>query len=414
MTTPDQARRRVAAGSRVVATPGCSTPETLLAALGRRSAEAAGITLSAGLLLGAQPFAEAVRAGHLAFRSWHVTGPGRGLVEDGLAAYVPMRNGDVPAWLAGTVDVLLLRISPPDNDGYTSFGPSGSFTRAALEDAALVVAEIDERLPRTRGETLMHTSQIDELVDADTPTCEYHSAPPSEAATRIAATVVELIPRRATVQLGVGAVPEAVTLMLGQADLGRLRMVGMGSDHTVRLFDTGTLSPDDVYPEAAVLGVELLGSRVLLDHAHDNPAMAVVSSSTCHNPLWLAGRARLVSINSAVQVDLSGQVAAEAVGGRTLAGIGGSADFFEGAHHSAGGLRVVALESQTAAGASKIVADLAPGTPVSIPRHSVDVVVTEHGVAPLAGRSLTERADALIAIAAPHHRQALEQARGRN
>ncbi len=414
VTRPAAALRRVGPGARVVATPACSTPETLLTHLGQRAVEVAGITLCAGLLLGEQPFAPAVRAGHLGLRSWHLSGPSRSLVADGLADYIPLRNGDVPAWLPGRIDVLLLRVSRPDSRGYASFGASGSYTRAALDAAGLVIAEVDDAMPRTWGETKVHVGEIDELVESDTPTCEYHSAPPTDAARQIAAQVVELLPLDPTVQLGLGAVPEAITELLGGAGLGALRMVGMGSDHIVSLFEGGALRRTDTYPEAALTAVELLGTRRLLDFVDDNPSVGVVSSATCHHPLWLASRPRLVSVNSAAEVDLSGQVAAEAVGARPLAGIGGSADFFEGAHLSRGGLRIVALQSETAAGASKIVADLAPGTPVALPRHSVDVVVTEHGVAHLAGCSLRERADALVAVAAPRHRAALEQSRSRS
>jgi acyl-CoA hydrolase len=240
----------------------------------------------------------------------------------------------------------------------------------------------------------------------------YISHEPTPAAARIAALVAELLPRNPTVQLGIGAVPEAVTVALGEGGLGTVRLVGMGSDHLVRLFDTGALRRSDTFPNSAVTAVELLGTRTILDAAHENPAIGVVSSSTCHDPRWLATLPRLVSVNSALQVDLTGQVSGEGIGGRVLAGVGGSFDFFEGARASDGGLRIVALESTTDGGeTSKIVPALGEGSAVSIPRHSVDVVVTEHGVARLAGRSLAERIDGLIGVASPSHRHALADSR---
>lgn len=402
--------REVVQGARVVATPGCSTPETLLRELGAHSATRPGITLSAGILLGDLPFLPAVVSGQLAMRSWHVTGPMRSALEQGRIGYVPLRASDVPSHVAAATDVLLMRVSPPDGRGYCSFGPSGSYTRAALDAASLVIAEVDGALPRTRGDTTVHVSEIDHLVEADTPTCLYHGAPPTPVSDRIAAHVVELLPRDPTLQFGIGAVPEAVTAALAGADLGRISVVGMGSDRLVPLFERGLLTW--VGAEPPVVAVELLGTPDLFELADDNPAVEVVSSTRCHDPRWLATRPRLVSVNSAVAIDLGGQVASDAAGQRVISGVGGSFDFFEGAQWSPGGLRVLALTSMTADGRhSRVVADLGPGASVTIPRHSVDVVVTEHGVARLAGRSLAERADALIAVADPSVRDSLAASR---
>jgi acetyl-CoA hydrolase len=163
-----------------------------------------------------------------------------------------------------------------------------------------------------------------------------------------------------------------------------------------------------VVPDPAINAVELFGTRELLDFAHENPAVAVIPSTTCHNPRWLATIPRFVSINSAVEIDLTGQVGSEVIGGRVISGIGGSVDFFQGATWADGGVRVIAMQSTTPDGSiSKIVPCLDAGTPVTVPRHAVDYVVTEHGVARLAGRSLRERAEALVAIADPRYRDEL-------
>jgi acyl-CoA hydrolase len=210
------------------------------------------------------------------------------------------------------------------------------------------------------------------------------------------------------VQLGIGSIPEAVAAGLGEAGLGDLRMVGMACDRFVNLFDTGALDPTRVVPDPAVNSVELMGTRLLLDFADRNPAVAVIPSTRCHDPRWLGTLPRFVSINSAVEIDLSGQVGSEMIGGRVVSTIGGSFDFFEGAHYSDGGLRILAMQSTTPDGRiTKIVPQLAAGTAVTVPRHTVDYVVTEHGAARLAGKSLRERAEALIAVAAPDHRDAL-------
>jgi 4-hydroxybutyrate CoA-transferase len=393
-------------GARVVASPGCATPETLLAALGGRALEIGDITLSSGLLLGSYPFVAALEAGRLRYRTWHVMAPVRDQVRRGVVDYIPVRGSQVPAMMAGNVDVVLLRVTPPDRQGYCSLGPSASYSRAALTAAAVKIAEVDESLPRTWGDTAVHVSEFDHLVDAATPTCLYRSAPRSEPSDRIAASIVALLPFEATIQLGIGAIPEAVLAAVAEADIGPLRLVGLGSDGLVALWEGGVLERSPAAP--AVTAVEMMGTRTLLDFAHDNPAVAMAASTTCHDPRWLATLPRLVSINSAVEVDLSGQVSSESVRGEVIAGIGGSLDFFEGAMGSPGGLRIIAMLSTTPDGSiSKIVPDLAAGTPVTVPRHCVDLVITEHGVASLANKSIRERAEALIAIADPRHRDEL-------
>lgn len=391
--------RRIPSGSRVLATCCGGTPNTLLRELGRAAEEIDGLSLNTGLVLGPLPFLDAVRAGTLGMTTWHVTGEVRRLVREGVGEYVPIRAGDIPAWLPGTFDVLLLRVSSPDARGYCSMGPSTSWTRAALDAAPLVIAEIDADLPVTCGDSLVHVSELHIASETDTPSPTYEPASTSDISNRIAERVLELLPRDVTAQLGIGAIPETVAAKLIDADLGRLGVVGMGCDQMIPLLDAtrrGRLG------EPVLWSVELLGTRDLLDVAHRNPAVSMVSSALAHNPLWLAERGRLVSVNSAVEVDLTGQVASETVAGSPVAGIGGSADFFEGAHLSSGGLRIIALPAATPDGAiSKIVPRLAEGTPVTIARHSVDVVVTEHGVAHLTGRGVRERAEALLAVVAP-------------
>ncbi|WP_219413727.1 acetyl-CoA hydrolase/transferase family protein [Pseudonocardia nigra] len=389
------ALRSVRAGARVVATSYCATPDTLLRALAERTREVPGVTLGAGMLLGGHPYADAVRAGRLALRNWHVAGAGRKLMADGLAEYVPCRAGDLPALLARQgVDVALLRVSPPDARGFCSLGPSASYGRALVDTAQVVVAEVDEGLPRTCGEDVaVHVYEVDHLVETDSPTPVYRRAPVTRESARIADLVLGLLPEDATLQLGIGAVPEAVADALADAGAVRQRFVGLACDAMIEMV-TGPRG-------ASVTTVELMGGPKLFAACAGNPRVRMASSARVHDPRWLADLPRLVSVCSALQVDLTGQVASESVGGAPVAGIGGSADFFDGAHFSTGGLRVVALPATTAKNRSRIVARLDPGTPVTLPRHAVDVVVTEHGTAVLTGRSVRERAEALLGVVAP-------------
>jgi 4-hydroxybutyrate CoA-transferase len=396
--------RRIAAGSRMLATPSCATPETLLRAVGEAAGEIPGWSLRSGLLLGDQPYLPAVDRGELRFATWHVVAGQRAALAAGRMDYVPMRAGDIPGLLPGTFDVLLLRIPPPAKDGTANLGPSTSWTQQALAHATTVIAEIDPGLPTTVGDTVIPSGRIDAFVDAETPTCRYESAATTPVSDRIARNVLELLPRAVTLQVGIGAVPETLVRYVVEADLGDVSLVGMGCDAMVPLLDSSRNGP-------VLRSLELMGTEVLMSAADSNPAIEMIPSTQCHDPRWLATLDRFVSVNSAVEIDLGGQVASETVGGQVIAGVGGSFDFFQGAAWSPGGMRVVALQSTTPNGKiSKIVPRLAEGTPVTIPRHTVDVVVTEYGVARLAGRSMAERAEALIAIAHPAFRDELADA----
>jgi acyl-CoA hydrolase len=326
-------------------------------------------------------------------------------VRAGLAEYLPLRASDVRAEITGNVDVLLLRISPPDRDGWCSTGPTASFTRAAVETARLVIAEIDPDLPRTSGDSRVHVSETGRLVTAEDPTPYYPG--PSRDDPRIAVIaehVAGLIPEGATVQLGLGAVTEAVGELLGRrsdpfgpaSPGGRpsgppgLRVLGMITEQMISLVEASS---------GTAVAVELMGGPKLMAWADRNARVEMTSSDRVHDPVFLSRIAAFVSVNSAASVDLTGQVVSDAIGGRVVSGIGGSADFFEGAHLSPGGLRILALTSTTARGRPAIVPEHPAGTQVTIPRHSVDVVVTEHGVAWLRGRTVGERREALLSIA---------------
>jgi acyl-CoA hydrolase len=390
--------RGVEPGSRILAAPCCGTPETLLRELGRYAERTArpqqpSLQLTTGLTLGTFPFAGAVADKKLRYRTWHPSGAGRDLVTNGHAEYLPLRASDVTSLITGTTDVLLLRISPPDRDGWCSTGPSASFTRAAVETAKLVIAEIDPDLPRTTGDSRVRISEISRLVTAEDPTPYYPG--PSRADERtetIARYVAELIPAGATVQLGIGAVPETVGEVLGKSDgaFGKIRVLGMVTQQMISLAENSS---------GTARAVELMGGPALMEWANRNTRVEMTSSDRVHSPVFLSEIDKFVSVNSAASVDYTGQVVSDAIGGRVVSGIGGSADFFEGAHLSGGGLRILALTSATEPGRPAIVPEHPAGTQVAIPRHSVDVVVTEHGVAWLRGRTLEERREALLAIA---------------
>lgn len=404
--SPDAAVRRLPAGAAVVAAPGCGTPETLLAALGRAADLLGRPTLYSGLQLGAYPFLDAAAAGHLAYRTWHPYGAARAALAPGRVDYVPARASAVPDLLdAWGTDAALVRVTPPDADGWCSLGPSASYVARAVERAAVVLAEVDPDLPRAHGDGRVHVSRITAFVEPEAPMCGFPAAQRDEVSDRVAAHVLGMLPESPTLQLGIGAVPEALTAFLGESGLSDVRFAGMANDAMVGLHERGVLAD----APGAISVAELMGTEVLMDFADDNPAVEVRDSRHAHAPRVLAHVPRLVAVNSALEVDLLGQVSAELVGERQVSGIGGSLDFMEAGFGSPGGLSVVALTAASPDGRRSRIVPRLNAAAVSVGRHTPDAVVTEHGVAWLRGRTVAERAEALAAIAHPDHRSTLEE-----
>ncbi len=398
---------RIPLDGRVIAGAYCGGPTSLLRGIAERSS-GRGWKLCTGLLLDDGGVYEAAAAGDLQLATWHVTGGGRELVERGVLDYLPVRASQLEKCItAWDLDAALVRVTSPDTDGWCSVGSSAGYALTAVRTAKLCIAEVDEGLPRTFGQSVVHVSELDVLVPSTTPTPTYVSSEPDDLSRLIARRVLTLLPDRPVLQIGIGGVTEAIVTALADEGVDQLRFVGMGIDAMVGLFERGLL--DDGLP--AIQSPDLLGTQRLMRFAHENPAVGVFPSSVAHSPQRLAEQARLVSVNSAVEVDLSGQVNGEVVAGRQIAGIGGSIDFVEAATRSAGGRRVIALPATTRDGRrSRIVPRLDANATVTVPRGMVDVVVTEHGIAHLEGKTLQQRAEALINVAAPQHRTALGEA----
>jgi 4-hydroxybutyrate CoA-transferase len=368
-----------------------------------------GLTLLTGLLFAHEAVTDAVRRGDLQYVTWHISAALEPLLAEGLVSYVPLRASRVPAHLAAIrAEVALVRVTPPDRHGWCSLGPSVSYVRSALEHSTLRIAEVDPALPRTWGQSMVHVSDLDLLVESNEPLPVYTAATPNLVSNAIARHVMELLPERPLLQLGIGAVPEALVTALGEQGMNDLRFTGMASDGMVDLAERGLLDRRSVRGYPPVSAPDLLGTSRLMQWADDNPSVGLYPSTVAQNPLELGTLDRLVSINSAVEVDLAGQVNSERIRGRQISGIGGSIDFIEGATHSPGGVRIIALPSATPDGKiSRIVPRLGESSAVTIPSALVQIVVTEHGVARLEGRSTRERAEALAAIAAPQYQEQL-------
>jgi acyl-CoA hydrolase len=332
-------------------------------------------------------------------------------VHDGRADFVPIFLSDVPElFLSGSVplDVAVVQLSPPDRHGYCSLGTSVDAARAAVDCARFVIAEINEQMPRTHGNTAIHMDRIEAFVHTNRPLPEHLPASETEVEARIGELVAGLVEDRATLQMGIGAIPDAVLARLsGKRDLGV--QTEMFSDRLVDLIESGAVTNrfKAVHPGRTVTSF-VIGSKRLFDFVNDNPMVEFHSCDRTNDTALIRRNPRVTAINSAIQIDLTGQVCADSIGHRIYSGIGGQMDFIRGAALSRGGKPIIALPSTAAGGTiSRIVWELTPGAGVVTTRGHVHWVVTEYGVVNLHGLSIRERAEALISIAHPDFRAEL-------
>lgn len=353
---------------------------------------------------------EPAHADRFRFRGMNGAGTNRRLTAAGVLDIVPSHVSAVPGLIrsrALPVDVALLRVRPHPRPGFFTLGVIADYTQALVEAARYVIAEVDERLPITSHDALIDADDIDMLVECDADEILLPDTEPSEIEVRVAAHVAALVPDRATVQLGIGTLPVAVCRALsGHRDLGVHS--GVVSDAIVDLVEKGVVTNAHKGVDAGCMITGcLFGSRRLMAFADGNAAVAMRSVEYTHNVAVMSGIRKLHGINSAIEVDLSGQVNAEVAGGRYLGAVGGQVDFVRGSQLSPGGRSIIALPSTTPDGKrSRIVASL-DGRPVTTARADVDIIVTEYGVAELKGSSLRRRAAQLAGIAHPAFRDEL-------
>ena len=413
-TSLSGAVERLAPGMRVLLPPGCGEPAALVAEICRQSERLRDLTLVHGIHLGDFPFA---RPEHAALRvaTWHMSPRLEDARRRGRVEFFPLRYFDLIAAFAPggawAPDAVLVHTAPPDGGGYLSLGISCSVSLDAARGAPLVIAQVNPRMPRTRGNAVLHRSEIDVWVEVDEPLTEYPPPAVGDVERAIGRNVAGIVPDGAVVQVGVGAIPQAVLEALG--DHRDLALHSLLVDAAVDLMARGVVTAArKPFHRGRCDIAEGMGTRRLFDAIHENPLISMDSSAVIHDPSLVARLDRFVAINSALEVDLTGQVTAESLGGRQVAGIGGQFDFVLAASRSAGGTAIIALPSTGGrdGGISRIVPKLSPGAAVTTPRFVADRVVTEHGVADLRGLGETARATALIAVAHPRFRSELERA----
>ncbi|NIM19842.1 MAG: 4-hydroxybutyrate CoA-transferase [Candidatus Latescibacteria bacterium] len=412
--TAEDAVKRVRSGDRVYIHPGCAEPETLLGALMARREELSDVEIVHLMTIGTARYADEDMEGHFRHNAFFVGRNVREAVNSGRADYTPIFLSEIPAlFYKGRMelDVALIQVSPPDEHGFCSFGVGVDITKAASETARTVVAQVNPRMPRTLGDSFIHVNKIDFFVEADVALPELAHREISSLHNEIGRHIAGLIEDGATLQMGIGGIPDAVLLYLREKrDLGI--HTEMFSDGIVELVENGIITNDrKTLHQGKSVVTFVLGSEKLYKFIDNNPLFEFRPTEYANDPFVVSQNEKMVAINSAIQIDLTGQVVSDSIGASIYSGIGGQVDFIRGAARSKGGKPIIAIPSTAKDGSlSRIVDCIDPGAGVVTSRGDAHYVVTEYGVAYLHGKSLAERARSLINIAHPKFRRELEEA----
>ncbi len=411
-TTADRALQQVQSGNRVFIHGSAATPVCLIEALQRRHAELRDVELVSITTLGDVNFDKPEHRKAFFFNSLFVSAATRNVVNSEDGDYVPIFLSQIPQLFRKNIlpiDVALIHISPPDSHGYCSLGTSVDVARAAVETAKHVIAQVNPLMPRTHGDSFIHINKIDSLVwhQAELPEVDY-SYQKNEVTERIGYHVASLVEDDATLQLGIGSIPDQVLKNLtNHQNLGL--HTEMFSDGIIPLMKSGVINNSRKKLNAGKsVTAFITGTRKLYDFVNDNPGVRVMDISYVNDTSIIRQNPKVTAINSAIEIDLTGQVCSDSIGTYQYSGIGGQMDFIHGASLSEGGKPIIAMPSQTNKGISRIVSFLKEGAGVVTTRGHVHWVVTEYGIVNLFGKNLKQRAEALIGIAHPDHREMLE------
>ena len=411
LRTPDEGLRVVQSGMRVYIQPGCAEPETLVEALLRRGPYVEDVEIVHMMTMGAAPYVAPEMAGHFRHNAVFIGSNVRDAINDGRADYTPIYLSEIEELFesgAMPIDVALIEVSPPDAHGLCSFGVGVDTTLTAAKCAKFVVAQVNDQMPRTYGDSFIHVNDIDVIVESSRPLCAAKTIATTDMHVAIARNVAGLIDDGAVLQTGIGGIPDAVLPMLtDRKDLGvHSELV---SDGVIPLIESGVITGNrkNFKPRKIILGFAL-GTKRLFDFLDNNPTFEFHPTAYTNDPALIARNDNMVAINSALQIDLTGQVCSDSIGNQFYSGIGGQVDFLRGASRSKGGKPIIAISSTAKNGSiSRIVPMLSPGAGVVTSRGLIRYVVTEFGVAYLHGKSIRERAQALIEIAHPKFREEL-------
>jgi acetyl-CoA hydrolase len=417
VTTAQDAMQVIESGQRIFLTGNCSIPKVLLAALVERAKKLEDVEITHALTMGSDEYVAEGMEDHLRVNTRFIGANVRQAVQEGRADFTPVllseftllfKNGFLP------LDVALVHVSPPDEHGFCSFGVESGLTKTPAESARVIIAEVNQQMPRTLGDTFIHVSRLDYIVPVDYSLMEVsmsHGGGPSELSQKIASYIAELIPDGAIMQMGIGAIPDAVLgFLYEKKDLGV--HTELFSDGVIDLVEAGVInnSRKTLHLGKITAGF-VIGTRRLYDFIHDNPIIELHRSEYVNDPFVVAQNERQVAINSAIEIDLTGQVCADSIGPKLYSGVGGQLDFIYGASRSKGGVPIIALPSTAKKGElSRIVPMLKRGAGVVTSRNHVRYVVTEYGVADLYGKTIRQRVQELVNVAAPQFRDELKRA----
>ncbi|WP_123052869.1 acetyl-CoA hydrolase/transferase C-terminal domain-containing protein [Clostridium sp. JN-1] len=411
LVSPKEAVSKIKSNDRVVVGHAVGEPSTLIDALVENKENYENVEIVHMVAMGKGEYAKEGMEKYFKHNSLFVGASTRNAVNSGRADYTPCFFYEVPRLFKEgymKVDAALIQVSKPDEHGYCSFGVSNDYTKPAADCAKIVIAEVNENMPRTMGDSFIHVSDIDYIVETSHPIIELKQPKIGEVEKAIGKYCASLIEDGSTLQLGIGAIPDAVLLFLNdKKDLGiHSEMI---SDGVVELVKSGVITNrrKTLHPGKIVVTF-LMGTKKLYDFVNNNPMVEMYPVSYVNNPTVIAQNYKMVSINSCVQVDLMGQVCSESIGMKQISGVGGQIDFVRGASMAQDGKSIIAIPSTAAKGkVSRIVPFLDHGAAVTTSRNDVDYVVTEYGIARLKGKTLKERAKVLISIAHPDFREGL-------
>jgi 4-hydroxybutyrate CoA-transferase len=424
IVTPEEAVRKIKSNQRIFLTGNCSVPQKVLAALVDYAPQLENVEICQALSVGPADYVDPSLQGHLRVNTMFVSANVRKAVHEGRADFTPVllseftllfKNQHLP------IDVALIHVSPPDEHGFCSFGIEVGLSKSPAESARIIIAEVNQQMPRTLGDSFIHVSRLTHMVpvDYELPELLMSEGESDPNVDKIACYIAEMIPDGATMQMGIGAIPDAVLKYLyDKRDLGVHSE--LFSDGVIGLVEAGILTGarKTIHPGKMIAGF-VLGSQRLYKWVDDNPLIELHKTEYVNDPFVIAQNERMVAINSAIEVDLTGQVCSDSIGPKLYSGVGGQLDFVYGASRSKDGVPVIALPSTTTLRdgrvISRITAMLQRGAGVVTTRNHVRYVVTEYGVANLYGKTIRQRAAQLISVAHPEFRADLtRQARELN
>jgi len=409
--TAEEAISHITGGQTIFIGTGCAQPQELVRALTQRSSELPDTEIIHLLTIGDAPYAHKQLAQYFRVNSFFISENVRDIIQEGFGDYTPIFLSDIPKLFNSgqlPVDVALIQVTPPDERGMCSLGISVDIVKSAAENAGMVIAQVNPRMPRTLGDSLLHAHDFDFLVPVDVPLLESVAPEPNDVTRRIGEYVAALVDNGATVELGIGRIPQAVLESLkDKKDIGI--HTEMFTDAIIGMIESGVITgARKSLDRNKVVASFCLGTKKLYDYIDNNPMFSFHPTEYVNDPFVISQQHKQVAINVALEVDLTGQVCADSLGTMFYSGIGGQVDFNRGAARSHGGKAIIAFPSTAKHGTiSRVVSQLSPGAGVVTTRGDVHYVVTEYGVAYLHGKSVQERALALISIAHPDFREQL-------